>query len=373
MINPGAEGHKQRPSGPIDKGRSADRPYERPSVCSVSAPRGPMCKHGHNPPCWRDNLWTGPLPARVTKNEKAVKAIEADRVANAERLGERCVPLTKSTIEEINVLTEEAIDEQWPDGVDQDDDCPLCPPSLQDTDVPAERGTAAVRRLAECSLTERMPGTDPGTALRRLGTAEHALELERMRAQLAAAQAAREIAEAKAAAVQPVKCEETKHDVTLEGMLAIVEREKAAAAAAVVRAEQSRAIAEAAVARAPVTPVKMGHPVPSTGARMVDFRVNLLVHARDAEACRLAGGVHDATNGVMYAPPRVDLSSLSAFCRQGGAARGILAGGGLWDGLRRAAMSTQMRARGASRAARMVQGDGDGMYICMARALSMWG
>ena len=36
-------------------------------------------------------------------------------------------------------------------------------------------------------------------------------------------------------------------------------------------------------------------------------------------------------------------------------------------------MSTQMRVRGASRAAGMVQGDGDGMYICMACARSMWG
>ena len=55
------------------------------------------------------------------------------------------------------------------------------------------------------------------------------------------------------------------------------------------RAEQSRAIAEAAVAKAPATPVKMGHSVQSAGAKMVDFRVNLLVKAGDAEACRLAG------------------------------------------------------------------------------------
>ena len=39
----------------------------------------------------------------------------------------------------------------------------------------------------------------------------------------------------------------------------------------------------------------------------------------------------------------------------------------MWGGLWRAARSTQMRVRGASRAARMVQGDGDGMCVCMAR------
>ena len=56
---------------------------DRPTVCSVVAPRGPMCKHGHKHPCWRDNQWAGPLPRYVLRNSAAVKAIERDRAANA--------------------------------------------------------------------------------------------------------------------------------------------------------------------------------------------------------------------------------------------------------------------------------------------------
>ena len=59
------------------------------------------------------------------------------------------------------------------------------------------------------------------------------------------------------------------------------------------------------------TPV--GSPVRIAGASRADFRVNLTVAAAEADACAAAGGLLDATNGVMYAPPRVDLRPLSRW------------------------------------------------------------
>ena len=114
-----------RRDGQRQRGDRNPRP-ERPSVCSVLAPRGPMCKHGHSPPCWRDNLWEGPLPAHIARNENAVKSIEADRLANATRLGEKCVALCKP--EGVNMLDVTAIEEQWPLDVPRDD----LPPSSLD-------------------------------------------------------------------------------------------------------------------------------------------------------------------------------------------------------------------------------------------------
>ena len=53
-----AVGQSQRPPVPTGKGRNGqfDRKNRERPVCSVSAPRGPMCKRGHSGPCWRDNL-----------------------------------------------------------------------------------------------------------------------------------------------------------------------------------------------------------------------------------------------------------------------------------------------------------------------------
>ena len=61
------------------------------------------------------------------------------------------------------------------------------------------------------------------------------------------------------------------------------------------------------------------------------------------------------------------IESKFMICNQAGAARGTRAGGGLWDALRRAAKSKEMRVRGAAGAARVVQGSVDGMHGCMAR------
>ena len=69
-------------------------PHNPSDGCSVVGPRGPMCGLKHEPPCWRDNLWPGPLPRRVAKYEAAVTSIKADRATNAARLGEACAELS---------------------------------------------------------------------------------------------------------------------------------------------------------------------------------------------------------------------------------------------------------------------------------------
>ena len=61
------------------------------------------------------------------------------------------------------------------------------------------------------------------------------------------------------------------------------------------------------------------------------------------------------------------MDSKFMVCRQGGAARGIRAGGWLRDALRSAAGSKEMRVRGASGAAGVAVGGGDGMHACIAR------
>ena len=61
------------------------------------------------------------------------------------------------------------------------------------------------------------------------------------------------------------------------------------------------------------------------------------------------------------------MDSKFMVCRQGGAARGIRAGGWLREALRSAAGSKEMRVRGASGAAGVAVGGGDGMHACIAR------
>ena len=67
------------------------------------------CKLNHRPSCWRDNLWPGPLPAKVARNADAVKSIEQDRTANAARLGEAVVAL-KQPVEDVNFMEEDISD-----------------------------------------------------------------------------------------------------------------------------------------------------------------------------------------------------------------------------------------------------------------------
>ena len=126
-----------------------------------------MCKQRHNGPCWRDNLWAGPLPAWMESDEAAVKAIKAGRAANAKRLGERCVPLINSKDEEVNVLIEEVEDEQWPVEVDREEDCkeedcPLCPSSPKDegaSNVPMVTSDHARQDRATSAGCARVVGT----------------------------------------------------------------------------------------------------------------------------------------------------------------------------------------------------------------------
>ena len=47
-----------------------------------------MCKFGHSGPCYRDNLFEGPLPAAIWDDSKRMASITSDRVANAVRLNE---------------------------------------------------------------------------------------------------------------------------------------------------------------------------------------------------------------------------------------------------------------------------------------------
>ena len=91
----------RRPRG-LDAGRGdrggggADaraRTSDKPTGCSVLPPRGPCCKFNHPPPCYRDNLFAGPLPRKTWENKDAMARIVADRLANARRLGEQCVPI----------------------------------------------------------------------------------------------------------------------------------------------------------------------------------------------------------------------------------------------------------------------------------------
>ena len=117
-----------------------------PKGCSVASPRGPMCKLDHHNPCWRDNLWPGPLPARVARISKAVTEIETDRAANAQRLGEKCVAL-EPTPEDVAMLDidDETFD-QWPEGADAESDVgPEAPPPVPNGDL----DDARTRWLAE--------------------------------------------------------------------------------------------------------------------------------------------------------------------------------------------------------------------------------
>ena len=65
-------------------------------------------------------------------------------------------------------------------------------------------------------------------------------------------------------------------------------------------------------------PQGLATPTPPMGTHVrqssrADFRVNLVVNESDVRACKNAGGVYDATNQVMYAPPRTNLRPLAAW------------------------------------------------------------
>ena len=100
------------------KGNGRDGKAVRPTACSTLPPRGPTCNKAHGGPCWRDPAWKGPLPARVAKIPDAVKSINADRIAQAARLGETCIDLELEDVLILDVV--ECFDcdmDQWPKGV----------------------------------------------------------------------------------------------------------------------------------------------------------------------------------------------------------------------------------------------------------------
>ena len=236
--------------------------------CSVPAPRGPMCKHKHGAPCWRDPQWGGPLPFHVARNPAAVASIEGDRLKNATRLGETCVPLTKAPApppkESVNVL--DVIDDQWPTDV-----CPEIPIGGPATEKGKSVPVAVPIEVTPPAAPASKGPPPPVEPCAEVKTLTEALD-KAVRQQ-----------EASQMQVQQLKDMVTKLALGTE-----------------VKEDTKE-----------VTPV--GTPVTVSGASRADFRVNLTVPANEADACGDAGGVLDAINGVLYAPPRVDLRPLQRW------------------------------------------------------------
>ena len=87
----------RRPSGlktgtTAPSGKPASKP--RATECSnTHTARGATCKLAHPAPCFRDNLWAGPVPRRLWDNKDALASIEKDRTAGAKQRGETVTKL----------------------------------------------------------------------------------------------------------------------------------------------------------------------------------------------------------------------------------------------------------------------------------------
>ena len=76
-----------------------------------------------------------------------VKGINAGRAANAKRLGERCLPLTFTEDEHVNILIDE--NESWPVEEDhKEEECPICPSSPKGEDLALRRSPLRLPRNA---------------------------------------------------------------------------------------------------------------------------------------------------------------------------------------------------------------------------------
>ena len=259
-------------------GRDGGR--ERPTACSVPPPRGPMCNIPHNGPCWRDNLWAGPLPRRIHNDPTQKAAIDKGRVANGSRLGERVVELAvppppqPKAEEGVQMVDEEDHDmaQEWP---------------LAEPDVPPE-------------LTQPRPGKasaftfgPPTVTISAASGPSTSASAEQMAA----------LNKVKLTEIDELQARIAEKDARL----AEQQRQLAAAAARSTAAEAALASAVSCHTEEPDVP--LGTPA-RTPAAWADFRVNLTVAADDAARCVSAGGKYDVANGVLYAPARTDLRPL---------------------------------------------------------------
>ena len=125
---------------------------------------------GHPPP--------GPLPARIYNSEKARNQINADRLANAARLGEKCLDLMCEVCEDIGMLDIIEEFEQWPESLDAEaDDIPV-------EVVPLSRPSyAEAARVRNVSFADEMRvREEEARRLAKLSAAERLAEIEAARA-----------------------------------------------------------------------------------------------------------------------------------------------------------------------------------------------
>ena len=151
---------------------------------------------GHPPPCWRDPQWPGPLPARIYNSEKARNQINADRLANATRLGEKCLDLTCEVCEDIGMLDIVEEFEQWPESLDTEaDDIPVerftgvaVVPVTVDTSVASRPSYAEAAKVRNVSFAEELRvREEEARRLAELNTAvaaERLEELERLKCEM---------------------------------------------------------------------------------------------------------------------------------------------------------------------------------------------
>ena len=110
----------RRPPGLTAPGNGKKKPAAgkekraRATECSnASTARGATCKLMHPPPCFRDNLWGGPVPRRLWDNKDAMASIHLDRTTGANARGETVVKLTPAPpIETVSVLIDEEVAKQ---------------------------------------------------------------------------------------------------------------------------------------------------------------------------------------------------------------------------------------------------------------------
>tara|TARA_B100000795_G_scaffold70403_1_gene49334 strand:- start:562 stop:1017 length:456 start_codon:yes stop_codon:yes gene_type:complete len=77
----------------LGKGKGAPG-APRYTCCSVTAAEGgPLCKHAHPPPCWRDPRVAVEIPAKLCKNDGLMKDLNKDRLFNANKLSVTCLPV----------------------------------------------------------------------------------------------------------------------------------------------------------------------------------------------------------------------------------------------------------------------------------------
>ena len=280
----------------------------------------------------------GTTAGSTSQRQTARTGIEADRTANAVRLGEKCVTLKPP--ESVNVLLDEiavceeemSISEQWPAGLDTDEPDDVPP------DVPSEApSNSAGKQIAAPTVTD---------AESRLATqlAQLAVENQRLQVKLSEVDEQRvkhlesdgvnymrlvqsqSVAQAQGVALGELqrRCEELERlarpsGQTVEAGPPVVGRVQHPSGRSIdARGDGPPRITHPpppipieVEVPAPSTPIGMGTAVPAEPR--ADFRVNLTVPAAERGQCEIWGGVYDAASRVMYAPPRVNLRPLARW------------------------------------------------------------